>query len=75
MRRAGRKGVALIGAMTAAMLLVSACSSSSNSGTGSGDQVTLKVRLFGTFGYKEAGLFTKYESQHPNIKIDYTTVQ
>jgi len=75
MRRAGRKGVALIGAMTAAMLLVSACSSSTNSGTSSGDQVTLKVRLFGTFGYKEAGLFTKYESQHPNIKIDYTTVE
>jgi len=75
MRRAGRKGVALIGAMTAAMLLVSACSSSNSPSTGSGDQVTLKVRLFGTFGYKEAGLFTKYESQHPNIKIDYTTVE
>ncbi len=33
------------------------------------------MRLFGTFGYKEAGLFDQYQKLHPNIKIDYTTVE
>jgi len=73
MRRAGRKGIALVGTMAIALLLAAGCSNSSSSG--SGDQITLKVRLFGTFGYKEAGLFAKYESEHPNIKIDYSTVE
>jgi cellobiose transport system substrate-binding protein len=73
MRRAGRKGVALVGAIAAALLLATACSSGSSGG--SGDQITLKVRLFGTFGYKEAGLFDKYQQLHPNIKIDYSTVE
>jgi cellobiose transport system substrate-binding protein len=77
MRRAGRKGIALFSAVAAAaLLLASACSSnSSNGGSGSTDQITLKVRLFGTFGYKEAGLFDQYQQLHPNIKIDYTTVE
>jgi len=67
-----RKGVALISAAAALVLLASGCSSSSSS---SGDKTTLKVRLFGTFGYKEAGLFDAYEKSHPNIKIDYQTVE
>ncbi len=33
------------------------------------------MRLFGTFGYKEAGLFDQYQKLHPDIKIDYTTVE
>jgi cellobiose transport system substrate-binding protein len=73
MRRAGRKGIAIISAVAAALLLATACSSGSSGG--SGGQITLKVRLFGTFGYKEAGLFDKYQQLHPNIKIDYSTVE
>ncbi len=75
MRRAGRKGIALFSAVAAALLLATACSSSGSGNTASGDQITLKVRLFGTFGYKEAGLFDKYQQLHPNIKIDYSTVE
>ena len=45
MRRAGRKGVALIGAIAAALLLASACSSNSSGGSSGSGQVTLKVRL------------------------------
>src|SRR5437899_1079861 len=75
MRRAGRKSVALVGIMAMALLLSAACTKSTDTGTGTGGQVTLKVRLLGTFGYKEAGLFDKYQQLHPNIKIDYTTVE
>jgi cellobiose transport system substrate-binding protein len=73
MRRAGWKGIALVSTIALALLGAAACSS--GSGSGSGDQVTLKVKLFGTFGYKEAGLFDQYQTLHPNIKIDYSTVE
>ncbi len=75
MRLARRKGIALFGVVAVAMLLAAGCSGGNSGSGGSGDQITLKVRLFGTFGYKEAGLFSQYESLHPNIKIDYTTVE
>jgi cellobiose transport system substrate-binding protein len=61
--------------MLAAALMLTAACSSKNDNTASSGPVTLKVRLFGTFGYKEAGLFDKYQADHPNIKIDYTTVE
>ncbi|HEY7222192.1 MAG TPA: extracellular solute-binding protein [Micromonosporaceae bacterium] len=68
---AGRKGIAALGVVAVSLMLAAACSSNS----GNSGQITLKVRLFGTFGYKEAGLFDKYEQEHPNIKIDYQTVE
>jgi len=46
-----------------------------SSDAGSGGRITLKVRLFGTFGYQEAGLFDQYTAQHPNIRIEYSTIQ
>jgi len=75
--RPGRKpSTALIGALAAGAVLLAGCgSSSSSSSSSSNGQVTLKVRLFGTFGYKEAGLFGAYQQQHPNVKIDYQTVE
>lgn len=42
---------------------------------GSGEKVTLKVGLFGTFGYKEAGLYDEYMKQHPNITIKEESIQ
>ncbi|WP_198540073.1 extracellular solute-binding protein [Streptomyces sp. CT34] len=61
--------------MAANAVAVTGCSSSqSNEGSSSG-QVILKVRLFGTFGYKEAGLFDAYMKLHPNIRIDYSTTE
>jgi cellobiose transport system substrate-binding protein len=73
MHRNRTKGLALISAIAAVVLLAAGCSSGSDKSSGS--TTTLKVRLFGTFGYKEAGLFDQYQKLHPNIKIDYTTVE
>lgn len=44
------------------------CSSSGGSGS-SNDKITLTVTVFGTFGYKEAGLYDAYTKAHPNITI------
>lgn len=66
-------------AAAAAVALVAGCSSS-GSGTPSSDdgnaKITLTVGDFGTFGYKEAGLFDAYMKAHPNITIkEDTTTQ
>jgi cellobiose transport system substrate-binding protein len=81
MRRSqSRRRLSALAAMaTAGTMLVAGCSSSSSAkggtGTDTSGQVTLKVRLFGTFGFKEAGLFDQYMQLHPNIKIDYSTAE
>jgi cellobiose transport system substrate-binding protein len=41
----------------------------------SAEPVTLTVGLFGTFGYKEAGLYDEYERLHPNITIEETSIE
>ncbi|WP_340378850.1 extracellular solute-binding protein [Streptomyces sp. SS7] len=41
----------------------------SSSGGGKG-KTTITLGLFGTFGFKEAGLYAEYEKLHPNIKIE-----
>ncbi|MET7654428.1 MULTISPECIES: extracellular solute-binding protein [unclassified Streptomyces] len=43
-------------------------SDGSSSGSGKG-KTTITLGLFGTFGFKEAGLYTEYEKLHPDIKI------
>ncbi|MCX5263708.1 MULTISPECIES: ABC transporter substrate-binding protein [unclassified Streptomyces] len=43
-------------------------SDGSSSGSGKG-KTTITLGLFGTFGFKEAGLYTEYEKLHPEIKI------
>jgi cellobiose transport system substrate-binding protein len=43
-------------------------SDGSSSGGGKG-KTTITLGLFGTFGFKEAGLYTEYEKLHPDIKI------
>jgi cellobiose transport system substrate-binding protein len=57
-----------------AALLAAACSSSkkpkgNDKSNGGGGKITLRVGVFGTFGYKEAGLYDAYMKAHPNIKI------
>jgi cellobiose transport system substrate-binding protein len=75
MRHRYTRAARMAGVVAAAALLAAACSSSkkTSSGTGSagsgGDKVTLRVGLFGTFGFKEAGLYDQYMKAHPNIKI------
>jgi cellobiose transport system substrate-binding protein len=38
-------------------------------------KVTLTVGLFGTFGFKEAGLYAEYMKQHPNVTITEDDVE
>ena len=72
---------ALAGVLVAGALLATGCSSSSGGSTstsGTADAtkpVTLNVQLFGTFGYKEAGLFADYQKLHPNITINYSSTE
>ena len=60
-----RRATALVGVLAASSLVLSACGGGSDeessSASGSGDEpVTLDVGLFGTFGFKEAGLYEDY---------------
>jgi cellobiose transport system substrate-binding protein len=53
------------------------CSSSKNTGATDDPnaKVTLTVGLFGTFGFKEAGLYAEYMKQHPNVTITEDDVE
>lgn len=67
-------GVRIVGAVAAIAIGsagLAACSPSKSSTTASDPnaKVTLSVGLFGTFGFKEAGLYQQYMQQHPNITI------
>ncbi len=73
---------------TAGALMLTACSSSSDSGSGSGsgtvasdgpcgtkDNVTLTVGLYGTFGFKENGMWDAYKKVCPNITVQEDVVE
>lgn len=77
MRSAPRRVSTFVGVLAAVALLATACSSgkSTKSASSSNEPVTLQVNLFGTFGYKEAGLFDEYQRLHPNVKISYNSVE
>jgi cellobiose transport system substrate-binding protein len=67
-----------VGALAAAAVLCAGCggsSNSANSSSGKGGKTTLTIGLFGTFGFKEAGLYKKYEQLHPNITIKEDDVE
>jgi cellobiose transport system substrate-binding protein len=76
-----RRTRALIGAFVIGMLALAGCSSNDNPSGGTGGNtaasgpVTLNVRLFGTFGYKEAGLFDAYHTLHPNVTINFSAIE
>ena len=78
MRSAPRRTGTLVSVLMAVALLATACSSGSSnksSSANSNEPVTLQVNLFGTFGYKEAGLFDEYQQLHPNVKISFNSVE
>lgn len=65
-------------ALVACAALITACSSAdggsdgSGSSAGGGEQITLRIGTFGSFGYDNtngAKLYAEYEKLHPNIKI------
>lgn len=81
-----RRAVFATSAAAALTTLVAGCSSSSSGSTGtkadaSGgpcgtkSPTTLTVGLFGTFGYKENGLYTAYHKRCPNITIKEDDVE
>jgi len=80
MHTARTRIVRLAAAVAAGALAMAGCGSSSSPASssapgGSNAQVTIKVGLFGTFGYKEAGLYDAYMKLHPNIKIEESSVE
>ena len=60
---ASRRTGGIVGALTAVVLLLAGCGSGSDTAKpASNDKVTLTVGPFGTFGYKEAGLYDSTSS-------------
>jgi cellobiose transport system substrate-binding protein len=53
----------------------SAATGGSSAPAASGPKITLTVGLWGTFGFKEAGLYAAYEKLHPNITIKEDSVE
>ncbi|MGY3334471.1 cellobiose transport system substrate-binding protein [Streptomyces filamentosus] len=75
--RAATQAALRLGAVALAGSLLAACGSGA-SGTAAdepGGKVTLTVDLFGSFGYKEAGLYAEYEKLHPGVTIKQTDTE
>ncbi|MFD4020120.1 ABC transporter substrate-binding protein [Streptomyces sindenensis] len=75
--RAAKRATARLGAVVLAGALLAACGSSdsSDSSDSAGGKVTLNVDLFGSFGFKEAGLYEEYQKLNPNITIKQSDTQ
>ncbi|MFE9854590.1 ABC transporter substrate-binding protein [Streptomyces sp. NPDC005780] len=75
--RSRRVAVLATTGLTATALLLTGCSSDSDSSddtsSDANGKITLTVADFGQFGYKEAGLFEKYHELHPNITVKEDT--
>lgn len=75
--RSRRVAVLATTGLTASALLLTGCSSDSDSsgskGPDANGKITLTVADFGQFGYKEAGLFAKYHELNPNITVKEDT--
>ncbi len=82
-----RRAAALVAVATTGMLTLAACSSGSGTTTDMADQgagtgpcgttqkTTVTVGLFGTFGFKEAGLWKAYEKRCPNVTVKEDDVE
>ncbi|NML52691.1 extracellular solute-binding protein [Streptomyces sp. R302] len=75
--RAATQAALRIGAVVLTGSLLAACGSgASDSASGKeGGKVTVTVDLFGSFGYKEAGLYAEYEKLHPEVTIKQTDTE
>ncbi|MGW2488618.1 ABC transporter substrate-binding protein [Streptomyces sp. NPDC001606] len=74
--RTARRAVVLAAVATLGAGLLSGCANdkggsggADGGGSGSG-KTTITLGLFGTQGFKEAGLYAEYERLHPDIKIE-----
>ncbi|MFF8289749.1 extracellular solute-binding protein [Streptomyces sp. NPDC016309] len=70
-----RRGLVRLGAVALAGALLAACGSGASDGAASDGRVTITVDLFGSFGYKEAGLYAEYEKLHPGVTIKQTDTE
>ncbi|MFJ7070987.1 extracellular solute-binding protein [Streptomyces sp. NPDC101115] len=74
--RAARRAAVRLGAVALAGALLAACGGSTEGASDSaGGEVTITVDLFGSFGYKEAGLYAEYEKLHPGVTIKQTDTE
>jgi cellobiose transport system substrate-binding protein len=76
--RARVRLTAAVALSTLAVAGLAGCSSSKKASSAAEDpnaKLTLTVGLFGTFGFKEAGLYDEYTRQHPNITIKEDDVE
>ncbi|MCX4985228.1 ABC transporter substrate-binding protein [Streptomyces sp. NBC_00572] len=72
-----RRAVVRLGAVALTGALLAACGGASDdtSTDAAGGKVTITVDLFGSFGYKEAGLYAEYEKLHPGVTIKQTDTE
>ncbi|MGW6393225.1 ABC transporter substrate-binding protein [Streptomyces sp. NPDC055103] len=77
MSRARTRSAAVTSAAVALALALTGCGASEDGAASADGKITLTVGTFGTFGYKEAGLYDAYMKQHPGITIkeNPTTVE
>jgi cellobiose transport system substrate-binding protein len=73
--RAARRAAVRLGAVALTGALLAACGSGASENASSDGPITLTVDLFGSFGYKEAGLYAEYEKLNPGIKIKQTDTE
>lgn len=75
--RAAKRATVRLGAVVLAGALLAACGSgdSSDSSDSAGGKVTLNVDLFGSFGFKEAGLYEEYQKLNPDVTIKQSDTQ
>ncbi|MER6675027.1 ABC transporter substrate-binding protein [Streptomyces sp. NPDC000983] len=74
--RAAKRATLNLGAVVVAGTLLAACGGSSEDTSDSaGGKVTITVDLFGSFGYKEAGLYAEYEKLNPGVTIKQTDTE
>lgn len=79
--RTTRRAVALMAAAAIGTSLLAGCASDEDTGSGTGGsgdsdgKTVITVGLFGTFGFKEAGLYEEYERLNPKVKIQQTVIE
>ncbi|MBQ1090642.1 extracellular solute-binding protein [Streptomyces sp. B93] len=79
--RIRRKAVVLAAIASLGAGLLAGCaddgedSESNSSDGGGGGKTTITLGLFGTFGFKEAGLYDEYMKLNPDIKIEENVVE
>ncbi|MBR7839861.1 hypothetical protein KDL01_41885, partial [Actinospica durhamensis] len=74
-----RKALAVAAVVSLGTGLLAGCADDggddSDSSSGGEGRTTVTLGLFGTFGFKEAGLYAEYEKLNPDIKIAENVIE